>query len=92
VHRVLFGLDPSVTGLDRGEVPARAGQAENSAGDAEYKGPCPPGGDDACTFRFTGYAVGEEISAHDGAGMGDALAAIRNAAIAKGTLIGTFDR
>ena len=92
VHWVLFGLDPSLTGLDEAEVPNGARQAKNSAGDAEYKGPCPPGGDDPHRYRFTLYALGEEITVDDGAGTGDALAAVSDAAIAKGTLTGTFDR
>jgi hypothetical protein len=90
VHWVLFGLDPSLTALEEGEVPAGARQAENSAGDAEYKGPCPPGGDDAHRYRFTVYALSEEITLDDGTG--DALAAVSEAAIAKGVLTGTFER
>jgi Raf kinase inhibitor-like YbhB/YbcL family protein len=91
VHWVLFGLDPSSSGLEKDEVPAGARQAKNSAGDAEYKGPCPPGGDDAHTYRFTVYALGEALTVGDGAGTGDALAAVSDAAVAKGTLTGTFD-
>jgi Raf kinase inhibitor-like YbhB/YbcL family protein len=92
VHWVLFGLDPSVSGLEQGEVLAGARQAKNSAGDAEYKGPCPPGGDDAHHYRFTVYALGEKITVDDGADTGDALKAVDEAATAKGTLTGTFDR
>jgi phosphatidylethanolamine-binding protein (PEBP) family uncharacterized protein len=44
VHWVLFGLDPSVTKLEEGDLPAGARQAKNSAGDAGYKGPLPAGG------------------------------------------------
>ncbi len=92
VHWVLFGLDPSVSGLEQGEVPDGASQAKNSAGDAAYKGPCPPGGDDAHRYRFTVYALEEGISLDDGADTGDALDAVSEAATAKGTLTGTFDR
>ncbi len=92
VHWVLFGLGRSLTGLEEGEVPAGARQATNSAGDVGYKGPCPPGGDDPHRYRFTVYALQEEITADDGAGTSDVLAAVSDIAIAKGTLIGTFDR
>lgn len=92
VHWVLFGLDPSTTELEEGQVPAGARQANNSAGDARYKGPCPPGGDDAHHYRFTVYALDEQIVADDGASPGDVLSAVAGAAIAKGTLTGTFDR
>jgi Raf kinase inhibitor-like YbhB/YbcL family protein len=92
VHWVLFGLDPSVTELDEAELPTGARQAKNSAGDAGYKGPCPPAGDDPHRYRFTVYALDEQLAAVDGAGTGDALIAVREGAIAKGTLTGTFDR
>ena len=92
VHWILFGLDPSVGEVTQGEVPDGARQAKNSAGDAEYKGPCPPGGDEAHNYRFAVYALGKEVTVDDGAETGDALNALRDAAIAKGTLTGTFDR
>jgi hypothetical protein len=38
------------------------------------------------------YALDEHLAAVDGAGTGDALIAVREGAIAKGTLTGTFDR
>jgi Raf kinase inhibitor-like YbhB/YbcL family protein len=92
VHWILFGLGPSLTGLEAGVVPTGARQAKNSAGDAEYKGPCPPGGDEPHRYRFTVYALDDEIAADDGAAAGDVLDGVRETAIAKGTLTGTFDR
>jgi Raf kinase inhibitor-like YbhB/YbcL family protein len=91
VHWVLFGLDPSSTGLQRGVAPTGGGEAENSAGDVEYKGPCPPEGD-LHHYRFAVYALGEEIGAADGAGADDVLERVRETAIAKGTLTGTYQR
>jgi len=92
VHWVLFGLDPSLTDVEVGVVPTGGRQAENSAGDAAYKGPCPPGGDDPHRYRFTVYALNDEIAADDGAAAGDVLDRVRETTIAKGTLTGTFDR
>lgn len=92
VHWVLFGLDPSLGGLDEATVPAGARQATNSAHHARYAGPCPPRGNRAHRYRFTLYALDGRIGAGDGAGAGDVLDAIGGAAIAKGTLTGTFDR
>jgi Raf kinase inhibitor-like YbhB/YbcL family protein len=92
VHWVLFGLDPSLTELGEGAVPAGARQAKNSAGDARYKGSCPPRSDDAHHYRFTVYALGKPIAADDGAGSDDVLTSVGEAAIAKGTVTGTFDR
>jgi Raf kinase inhibitor-like YbhB/YbcL family protein len=92
VHWVLFGLDPSLTGLEAGVVPAGGRQAANSAGDAAYKGPCPPRDDDPHRYRFTVYALDGEIAAADGASAGDVLDRVRETAVAKGTLTATFDR
>ena len=91
VHRVLFGLDPSLTGLQAGVTPTGGRQAENSAGDAIYKGPCPPGGDPH-HYRFTVYTLREGLAADDGADAGELLGQVQEVAIAKGTLTGTFAR
>ena len=92
VHWVLFGLDPSLSGLEEATTPSGARAADNSAGDAEYKGPCPPGDDDAHRYRFSLYALDAPLTADDGADTASALGLIREAADAKGTLTGTFDR
>jgi Raf kinase inhibitor-like YbhB/YbcL family protein len=91
VHWVLFGLDPSSTGVQPGVAPTGGSEAENSAGDADYKGPCPPEGD-LHHYRFTVYALSDEIEAADGAGADDVLERVRETAIAKGTLTGTYQR
>jgi len=92
VHWVVFGLDPSVTALAEGEVPAGAKQAKNGAGDASYAGPCPPEGDDAHRYRFTVYALGEAVDGETGVATDEVLDAIAESAVAKGTLTGVFDR
>jgi Raf kinase inhibitor-like YbhB/YbcL family protein len=92
VHWVLAGIEPSVAGLEQGQVPPGVRQAKNSAGDAAYKGPCPPEGDGPHHYRFTLYALGDAITVDDGSGTDDALDALSDAAIARGTLTGTFDR
>ena len=91
VHWVLYGLEPSLTGLDEGALPDGARQADNADGKSAYAGPCPPAEDDAHTYRFTLYALDEAIRAEDGSGQADVLGDIRDAAVAKGTLTGTFD-
>jgi Raf kinase inhibitor-like YbhB/YbcL family protein len=91
VHWVLVGLDPSLTELRPGELPAGGRQADNSAGDPRYKGPCPPGGHPH-HYEFTVYALRAPVAATSGAAPGDVLRRVGEAAIAKGTLTGTYQR
>jgi Raf kinase inhibitor-like YbhB/YbcL family protein len=92
VHWIVFGMAPSDTDMAEGQVPDDALQAENSAGDATYMGPCPPPEDDAHDYRFTVYALDEKLDAKDGAGATEVLDAIKGAAVAKGTLDGSYLR
>jgi Raf kinase inhibitor-like YbhB/YbcL family protein len=63
-------------------VPAGARQLENSAGQAGWTGPCPPPGNPH-HYVFTVYALG---------GPADTVDEIRDAAVARGTLTGTYQR
>ena len=92
VHWVLFALPVFVTDIAAGQVPAGARQAKNSAGDARYKGPCPPSRDGPHHYRFTVYALRTPIDARSGAPASDVLDAIRRSATARGTLVATYDR
>jgi Raf kinase inhibitor-like YbhB/YbcL family protein len=87
-HWIIFGLSRETSELGGGMIPAGAKQAENSAGQAEYTGPCPPSG--THHYRFTVYALDEPLSLPDGAGTEDALTEIGEQAIARGRLTGTF--
>jgi Raf kinase inhibitor-like YbhB/YbcL family protein len=91
VHWLLIGLDPATGGLAEGAVPAGARQLPNSAGDAAWTGPCPPGGP-VHHYRFTVYAVGEQPQLAGDADPGAAVEAIEAVATARGRLVGTFGR
>jgi Raf kinase inhibitor-like YbhB/YbcL family protein len=90
VHWVLFELDPGTDGLTEGAVPEGARQGENSSGDAEYTGPCPPEGDPAHRYEFLLYALSSELDLDTGAPADDVRAAVKDAAIARGRLVGRF--
>jgi len=76
-HWLLWNLPPDVT-----EIPANvptdrtvasldgARQGMNDFGAVGYRGPCPPSGDDAHTYRFTLYALGGSLDVEAGAGRG----------------------
>jgi Raf kinase inhibitor-like YbhB/YbcL family protein len=91
LHWVLFGLDPGLSELAEGRLPAGARQGRNSAGKAAYSGPCPPAGP-AHHYRFTVYALGARLAVPDGGGLDEAIEAIERDAVARGRLTGTFAR
>lgn len=91
VHWVVAGLPADLTSLDEGAAPT-LGKADGPAPDAVpgltsfgkpgYRGPCPPSG--THHYVVTVYALG---SAVEGTPTADALS---DAAIASGTLTGTY--
>jgi Raf kinase inhibitor-like YbhB/YbcL family protein len=87
-HWILFGLPVPTSSLGEDSVPAGAKQAKNSAGRAEYAGPCPPSG--THHYRFTVYALDAPLELSDGAATDKALDAISEHAIAQGRLVGLF--
>jgi Raf kinase inhibitor-like YbhB/YbcL family protein len=91
VHWVPLGLDPASTKLAEATVPPGGRQARNSAGEATYAGPCPPGGP-AHHYRFTVYALQRKADVGGDASPEAAIAAIEAAATARGRLVGTFGR
>jgi Raf kinase inhibitor-like YbhB/YbcL family protein len=91
VHWVVTHLDPKQGGLPEGSLPAGAVQLRNSAGKAAWAGPCPPKGA-AHHYRFTVYALSRRVEVAADAKPADTVAAIEQAATARGRLVGTFSR
>jgi Raf kinase inhibitor-like YbhB/YbcL family protein len=91
VHWVVAHLDPKQGGLAEGTLPAGATQLRNSAGEAAWAGPCPPEGP-AHHYRFTVYALASRVEVDADADPADTIAAIEQAATARGRLVGTFAR
>ena len=89
-HWVLLAAPVPTRSLAAGEVPGGAAQADNSAGTAGWTGPCPPSG--THHYRFTVYGLSGPTGLEDGASLEDALAAVGDAAVAEGTLVGTYRR
>ena len=87
---VLLDVPAATREVAEGEVPDGAAQADNSAGDAGWTGPCPPSG--THHYRFTVYGLSKGTGLDDGASLEDALAAVGDAAVAEGTLVGTYRR
>ncbi len=92
VHWVLSGLDPSLTGLAEGEVPAGAVQGSNDYGETGYGGPQPPVGDPAHRYFFRLYALSDALGLSPGASAEDLRRAAEGKELGRGTLVGTYQR
>jgi Raf kinase inhibitor-like YbhB/YbcL family protein len=57
VHWVIWGLDPTSTGLAEGQIPSGAMEALNGFGDVGYVGPDPPQGDAPHVYLFRLFAL-----------------------------------
>jgi Raf kinase inhibitor-like YbhB/YbcL family protein len=90
VHWVVLDIPPATRSLAAGVAPPDSTQVTNSAGSAEYAGPCPPSG--THHYRFTVYALPAVTGLTADAGLDDALAKVRSSATATGTLVGLYER
>lgn len=91
-HWVVSGVAPGRTHLDEGDLPKEAVVATASSGKATYIGMCPPDGDKPHHYGFTVYALTRNLHLADGTPAKDAVARIEGAAVARGTLTGTYSR
>jgi Raf kinase inhibitor-like YbhB/YbcL family protein len=92
VHWVLFKLAPDLDGLAADKVPPGARQGKNSAGGSKYAGPCPPEDDQPHRYEFVLYALSSPLELTDGASADEVRAAVGDAALARGRLVGRFGR
>jgi Raf kinase inhibitor-like YbhB/YbcL family protein len=84
IYWIVFDIGSQTTGIQAGQVPSGARQADNSKGTDRYDAPCPTNG--RHTYRFTVYALSRSLSLPEGAAMKTAWSAIAQAAIARGRL------
>lgn len=84
LHWLITGIGPERRSIAPGERPAGVVEGSNGAGRPGYTGPCPPAGP-AHHYRFSVYALPAPPAGLD-------PAAVRAAALAEGTLTGTFAR
>lgn len=91
VHWVVAGLDPAVGGLTDG-VETGGVLGSNDFGELGWGGPCPPASDDAHRYVFTVYAAAEPLGLEEGTSAADVRAALEGRELARGQLVGTYDR
>ncbi|MBB4932218.1 hypothetical protein F4561_003038 [Lipingzhangella halophila] len=88
VYWVIYGMDPQVPEIRQDSVPQPGRQGTNTAGEAAYDPPCPE--EDATNeYRFTVYALDNELDLPEGASLEESLEGIAARAIARGSLTTT---
>jgi Raf kinase inhibitor-like YbhB/YbcL family protein len=92
VHWVLAGLSPSSTGLEAGEVPPGAVEGRNDYGDVGYGGPRPPVGDPPHRYFFRIFASSEPLGLVPGSTADDLRRALEGRELARGTIVGRYQR
>jgi Raf kinase inhibitor-like YbhB/YbcL family protein len=91
-HWVLAGGAPAEISLLEGDVPAGAIQGTNSLGTVGWSGPCPPEGDPAHIYRFTMYALNQQVELADGTAANELLDGIEAVAITSTDVTATYQR
>ncbi|HNW99094.1 MAG TPA: YbhB/YbcL family Raf kinase inhibitor-like protein [Bacteroidales bacterium] len=89
VHWVLFNIPPSVTKIE-GNISENITEGLNDFGDTGYSGPCPPSG--IHHYHFKVYALDSMLSLRKGALRDDVDAAMKDHILAKGEIIGLYER
>ncbi|EID14822.1 phosphatidylethanolamine-binding protein [Mycobacterium xenopi RIVM700367] len=90
VHWVVTGIPPTTTGVGEGPLPPGASASLNSAGKAEYFGPCPPAGTGVHHYRFQLYALNQPLTLAPNTPAPEATQTIAKAAIADARIVGLF--
>jgi Raf kinase inhibitor-like YbhB/YbcL family protein len=84
IYWIVFDIPAATTGIQEGQLPEGARQADNSAGRTGYDPPCPRG--HSHSYRFTVYALRSWLNLPDGASTRPAWTAIAAATIGRGRL------
>lgn len=92
IHWVIAGIDPGDRSILESGVPVGAVQGLNFFGTVGWGGPCPPPGDEAHSYRFTLYALNQQVELADGTAATDLLEFIELVAIASTDVVGTYRR
>lgn len=99
IHWLAWNIPADVTALPEGlqeqaqlTDPAGLRQGPNSAGSTGYRGPRPPEGDPPHHYHVQLFAVDRRLDVPVGADRDQVLAQLKGHVLAKGDLVGTFQR
>lgn len=89
-HWVVYGIDPTATGLAEGDTSAT--QGANTVGQAAYMGPLPPEGHGTHYYFFHLFALDTALDAEPGLDRAEILRRIDDHIIEQARVVGTFER
>lgn len=92
VHWVLSGIDPSAGGIGEGERLPGCVEGRNDYGGQGYGGPQPPAGAEAHRYFFRIYATSAPLGLQPGASADDLRRALEGKELARGTVVGIYQR
>lgn len=91
VHWVIYKIPGDRNYLPEGSA-AGAVEGKNSSGHTGYGGPMPPPGHGVHHYQFKIYALGQPLDLQPGASKAQLLKAMEGHVLAKGGLVGTYER
>jgi len=87
VHWIVYAVPPDQFGLIEGQLPDVAFEWENSAGEQAFEPLCPPAGE-THRYRFTLYALNQQLEVADDAGASDVIAQLEATTIERASVFG----
>jgi Raf kinase inhibitor-like YbhB/YbcL family protein len=92
IHWLVTGIDPGITSIAEGSVPAGAVAWPNAFGEEGYAGPHPPADHEPHRYFFRVFALEAPLVMDPSASIEDVYRNVDDRRIASGTLIGRFVR
>ena len=90
VHWLVCNIDPKITDIEEGSVPAGGIQGTGSSGTAGYVPPCPPSGVHHYTFKL--YALDTKLGLPNTTTKTELLTAMQGRVINETAMIGLYSR
>lgn len=91
VHWIMWGIDPTATGLTEAQRPPGSLLALNFFGNVDYDGPCPNPGDTG-VYRLRLHALSQQLEVADGVPAAEVFEAIEAVTIAEAATLGSMTR
>ncbi len=89
-HCVIWNIDPKISLIKQGELPAGSNSGVNDFGKRGYGGPCPSRGEHRYFFKI--FALSEKLFIPDGSTKNDVESAMKDLILEKSEFVGLYSR